>query len=130
MAGLILTYSHLTGIILILIGAFVGFSSTSAMVDYDKKRIRFSNNLFGIIRTGQWLFLEPAMKIGMRESNLAWRAYSSGNRAIDSVTKDYRIILLDSEDKEIMQIKKTRTRESAIGELETMGNKLGLKRIE
>lgn len=39
--GLILTFSHLTGLILILIGAFVGFSSTSALIDYEKNESNF-----------------------------------------------------------------------------------------
>lgn len=128
-AGLILTFSHLTGLILMLIGAFVGFSSTSALIDYEKKQIKFSNNLFGIIKIGQWLSIEPDMKIGIKESNLTWRAYSMGNRTLDINNKDYRIILFDSGNKEIMQIKKTKSKESAIIDLETMRNRLGLRSI-
>lgn len=128
-AGLILTFSHLTGLILMLIGAFVGFSSTSALIDYEKKQIKFSNNLFGIIKIGQWLSIEPDMKIGIKESNLTWRAYSMGNRTLDINNKDYRIILFDSGNKEIMQIKKTKSKESAIIDLETMKNRLGLRSI-
>lgn len=69
------------------------------------------------------------MKIGIKESNLTWRAYSMGNRSLDIVNKDHRIILFDSENKEIMPIKKTRSKESAIIELETMGTGLGVKFI-
>ncbi|HPS74568.1 MAG TPA: hypothetical protein PLD52_09780 [Bacteroidales bacterium] len=127
--GLILTFSHLTGLILMLIGAFVGFSSTSALIDYEKKQIKFSNNLFGIIKIGQWLSIEPDMKIGIKESNLTWRTYSMGNRTLDINNKDYRIILFDSGNKEIMQIKKTKLKESAIIDLETMRNRLGLRSI-
>jgi hypothetical protein len=125
--GLILLFTHLTGLILILIGAFVGFSSTSAMIDYEKKRVKISNNLFGIIKTGKWLCIEPTMKIGIKESSLTWRSYSMGNRALDIVNKEYRIILFDSGNKEIIPIKRAKSKESAIIELETMGNRLGLR---
>jgi hypothetical protein len=125
-AGVILTFFHLTGLILILIGAFVGFSSTSALIDYEKKRVKFSNNLFGIIRIGKWLGIEPAMKLGLKESNLTWRSYSRGNRSLDIVNTDYRIILIDPENKEIMEMKKRNSKESAMTELETMSKSLGL----
>ena len=125
-AGLILTYFHFSGLILILLGAFVGFSSTSTLIDYEKKRVKFSNNLFGIIRIGQWLKIEPSMKIGIKESNLTWRSYSQGNRPLDIESNDYRIILFDSVNKEIMPIKKFNSKDLAKIELETIGKKLNL----
>jgi hypothetical protein len=124
--GLILTYSHFTGLILVLIGAFVGFSSTSTFIDYDKKRVRFSNNLFGIIRTGKWINIDPSMKIGIKDSNITWRAYSMGNRALDITSKDFRIILLDAENKEIMPVNKAKTYDSAKIICETFRDQLGL----
>jgi hypothetical protein len=56
-AGLIISYFPFTGLFLVLIGAFVGFTSTSTMVDFDNKRLRFSNNIFGIFPIGQWIFV-------------------------------------------------------------------------
>ena len=105
-AGLILIFFHSSAFILILIGALVGFSSTRTMLDYDKKRIKFSNILFGIIKIGQWFNIEANMKIGIKKSNLRWRAYSMGNRSLDIDNKDYWIMLFDSKDREIMPIKK------------------------
>jgi len=124
--GLISTYFHLSGLILILIGAFVGFSSTSTLIDYERKRIKFSNNLFGFLRIGQWLKIEPSMKIGIKESNLTWRSYSQGNRPLDITNNDYRIILFDSMNKEIMPIKKFSSKDLATIGLLTIRNKLGL----
>jgi len=125
-AGLILTYFQVTGLILLFIGAFVGFSNTSTLIDYEKKRVKFSNNLFGIIRIGQWYKIEPTMKIGIKELNLTWRSYSQGNRPLDIESKDYRIILFDSVNKEIMPIKKFNSKDLAKLELVAMGSKLGL----
>ena len=51
--GIILTPFQASGLFLILIGSFVGLSSTSTIVDYEKKRIKFSNNLFGIFSVGK-----------------------------------------------------------------------------
>jgi len=129
LAGLVLTFFHLTAFILVLIGAFVGFSSTSTLIDYDRKRVRFSNNLFGIIKIGRWLNIEPSMKIGMKESDLTWRAFSQGNRALDIVNKDYKIILFDSANKEIMPVKKARSKDQAKIDLEGMGSRLGVRML-
>jgi len=125
-AGLALIYFSLFGLILILFGAFVGFTSSSTLIDYDKKRVKFSNNLFGIIETGKWINIEPNMKIGIKKSNRTWRTYSRSNRTLDIVSKDFRLILFDSNGKQIMPIKKMDSFDSAKLELETLANQLGL----
>lgn len=128
--GVITTYTSLLGMILVLLGAFIGFSSTSTIIDFDKRRLKFSNNLFGILQTGEWLQLHQGMKLGIRESSVTWRTYSRGNRSLDIENKDVRIILLDTDNQEIMQIKKTDSPESAMAELEILCNKLELSPIE
>lgn len=125
-AGLILSFSHLSGLILLLIGAFVGFSNTSVQIDVEKKCVRYSNNLFGFIRTGKWLRINPTMKLGMKESNVVWRSYSSGNRALDVSKTEYLIILYSSENNEIIPVKKSKSREEAVVELARLKNNLGL----
>ena len=125
-AGLILSFTLLSGIIIILIGAFVGFSNTSVQIDDEKNRVRYSNNLFGFIRTGKWLLIQPAMMLGIKESNVVWRSYSSGSRALDISKTDHLIVLFIADNKEIMPIKKIKSREDAVAELESLKNKLGL----
>jgi hypothetical protein len=128
-AGLVLSCFYFSGLILVLIGGFVGFTSTSALIDDNGKRVKFCNNLFGIVRTGKWIPIEPSMKIGIKESNQTYRAFSRGNRALDITKKDYRVILFDSGNREIMPLKRTDSLEAAKLELETMGNHLGLNRV-
>jgi hypothetical protein len=125
-AGAILTCLYFSALILVLIGAFVGFTTSSAMIDYGRKRVKFSNNLFGIIRIGKWMSLEPSMTIGIRESNQIYRAYSRGNRALEVTQNDFRLILYDSANKEIMPIKKTESLDAARIELEFESKRLGL----
>ena len=126
LAGLVLSWFYPSGIILVLIGGFVGFTSTSVLIDIDGKKVKFCNNFFGIIRTGKWISIEPTMKIGIRESNQTYRAFSRGNRMLDVNKKDYRLILFDSQNREILPMKKLDTLEAAKAELQTMGNRLGL----
>lgn len=128
--GIILVFFSLSGLFLIFFGAFVGFSSTSTLIDFDKKRIKFSNNLFGIFRTGKWLDISTDMKIGIKKSNKTWRTYSQGSRTLDISNQDFRIILYDSANKEIMPVMKTNTFDSAKIEIEKLSKQLGLGLID
>jgi hypothetical protein len=128
-AGLVATYSNWAGLILVVIGAFVGFSSTGTVIDVYKKRIKFSNNLFGFIPAGKWIDIEPTMKVGIKESNITWTTFSRSNRSIDNVKQDFRIVLCDTEENEIMEISKNDSLDSAKSQLETISQQLGLLSI-
>ncbi len=128
-AGIVVTFYAFSGLILVFIGAFVGFTSTSTMIDYDKKRIKFSNNLFGLIKTGQWIDIKPEMKLGLKKSNRVYRAYSRSNRTLDIDSKDIRLILYGADNKQIMPIKKFDSLDIAKAELKKSGNQLGLSLI-
>jgi hypothetical protein len=128
-AGLALAYFHLTGLILAVIGAFAGFTNTSVLIDTDKKSVKFSNNLFGFIRTGKWVSLEPSMKVGIKKLNQTYSAYSQGNREHDITGTDFRICLFDAAGREIMPLKKFTSPDAALVELDTFKKEFGLEGI-
>ena len=68
--GVALICFSISGLFLIIIGAFVGFSSTSTLIDSDSKKVRFCNNLFGIIKVGKWITIEPNMNIDIKKSRI------------------------------------------------------------
>lgn len=125
-AGLIITYFSWTGLFLVLIGAFVGFTSTSALVDYEKRRLKFTNRIFGIFPVGKWVVVDKSMKIGIKKSNKVWRAYSRSNRPLDIADSDYRMILYDANGREIMPIQKFDSIDLAKSGLEKFCNQFGL----
>ncbi|NVN94036.1 MAG: hypothetical protein HXX18_02005 [Bacteroidetes bacterium] len=127
--GLVITYFSFTGFLLLLIGAFVGFTFTNTLIDFDKKRVKFSNNLFGIIPYGKWINIESSMKIGVIKSETNWRTYSKGNRTLDINDSDFRVILYTSNNKEIMPLMKISTLETAKMEAEMICNQLELNMI-
>lgn len=114
-AGIVLSilYFSFAGPILILAGAFIGFSYTRTVIDLLKNRILFSQQIFGIIPNGKWLTITPDMKIGIKKAQHSWRAYSRGNRTLDMTMKDFRVMLYDSTGNEILPIRKTKTLEEA-----------------
>ena len=125
-AGLVATYFALSGLILVIIGAFMGFTSTSTLLDTDKKRIKFSNNLFGILPFGKWINIKTGMKIGLINMHRGYRAYSRSNRMLDIRSKDIRIMLYGADNKQIMPVKKFDSLDLAKIELEKLSDLLGL----
>jgi len=125
--GVALISFSISGLVLIIIGAFVGFSSTSTLIDSNNKKVRFCNNLFGIIKVGKWITIETNMSVGIKQSNRTWRAYSRGSRSIDISDKDFRIILFDSKGKQILPLMKVLTLESAKEEARLISEQLNLK---
>ena len=100
------------------------------LIDFDKRRIKFPNNLFGIIRIGKWIEVKPEMKLGIRESNVTWRAFSRSNRSLEVENNDFRLILMNNNEQEIMELKKVDSLEKAKTELAILYSKLELKAIE
>ena len=129
-AGLATVYFSLFSLILVLIGAFVGFTYSSTEIDFAGKRVRFLNNLFGIIKTGDWINVKPNMKIGITKSRKTWKTYSGGNRELDITNEDYMLILYDFSGRKLMPIKKTKNMISAKTELEAICSQLEIKSVK
>jgi len=127
-AGLVLVFSSLSGIILILIGGFVGISYSSTTIDFDQKRIRFSNNIFGLLKTGRWIKVIDTMKVGIIKTNTTWRAYSQSNRSMDITQGAVLIVLFSSDGEQLIPMKKFKSIEAAETEIENICGNLGLQR--
>lgn len=116
-------------LILILVGAFVGFSYSSVEIDFARKRVRFLNIFFGIIKSGQWVNVKPDMKIGIRKSNKAWRSYSGGNRILDVPSEDFRLLLFNAVGKMMMPLKKVGDLNTARKELDKTCERLEISKM-
>jgi hypothetical protein len=126
-AGVLTVSRSLFSLILIFIGAFMGFTSTSSIIDTKSKKVKFSNNLFGIFRIGKWVPIESGMKIGIRKSDQIWRTSSWSNRVLDIRQQDYRIVLFDFDEKEVITLKKEISQKAARTQLSKLSQQLGLK---
>jgi len=127
LAGLGSLYFSWFSLIIVLIGTFMGFTYSSTEIDFERKRIRFLNNLFGVIKLGQWMNVKPDMKLGITRSKKIWKTYSGGNRELDITNEDYHLVLYNPSGKKIMPVKKADTMNSAKMELETICRQLGIK---
>jgi hypothetical protein len=126
--GMVMIYYSLYGIFVVIIGLFVGLTSTSTIIDWDKKQLKHSTNFFGIFKTGPWISIEPGMRLGIKRSRKAWQAYSRSNMPLSLSFSDYRIVLYGANNKQIMPIMKTSSLEMARQQLEELSGKLGLNK--
>ncbi|MFA8433311.1 MAG: hypothetical protein ACEPOZ_02240 [Marinifilaceae bacterium] len=125
-AGIVVVFNSLTGLFFLLVGSFVGFTSTCTMIDIEGKRLKFCNKLFGVINMGKWISIQSDMKLGLIHSNRVDRAYSQSNRSFDVSKKDIRLCLFGADSKRIMPIKRFETLDAAKLELEELRKQLGL----
>lgn len=126
LGGIISTFYSPVGLIIAVIGSFVSFTSTSTFVDSENKRIKYSNNLFGILPVGKWVDIKPEMKLGLKKSHQGYQAYTRANQPAGIHINDIRIFLYGSDNKQIMPIKKFNSYESSKKELNELSIILGL----
>lgn len=129
LVGLAMIWFYASAVVLVLLGTFVGFSFTGTWIDTDKKRVKYITNLFGIFPLGQWVFVEPGMKMGVKKSNEVWRTYSRSNQSIDIADKDYRVVLYTSQGEVIMPVGKAKELKEAKKIQEMYAHQLGISAV-
>jgi S-ribosylhomocysteine lyase LuxS involved in autoinducer biosynthesis len=129
LGGIIATYYSLIGLLIAFVGAFVAFTSTSTIIDTENKKVKYTDNLFGIFPVGKWMDIKPDMKLGLKKSHRGYVGYVRGTQPVEIHNKDIRIFLYDSNNKQIMPIKKFNSYESSKKEIDNLSSVLGLEII-
>ena len=129
LGGVAATYFSPLGLILLLFGAFIWLTTTSTFIDIENKRVKFSNDLFGIIPVGKWVEIKPGMKLGLKKIHRGYRAYTRGTQPADIHLSDIRIFLFSPDKIEIGPVKKFDSSENAKMELSDLSRILGLETI-
>jgi predicted membrane protein len=117
LGGLIIAYFSLTGIIIAIIGAFVAFTSTCTIIDTENRRIKHADYIFGLLPFGKWVNIQDSMKLGIKKVKRGYTGYIRGTQPTSIQYEDFRIFLYDSNNKQIMPVKKFQTYASAENEL-------------
>ncbi|MBN2613480.1 MAG: hypothetical protein JXB00_18135 [Bacteroidales bacterium] len=129
LTGIPVTYFDPAGLILVVLGSFVGFTRSGSIINFEQKKIKPATYLFGIFPVGKWMALHEGMKLGIKKSAKSWTAYSRSNRQLNVADIGYRVILCDSKNKEIMPVLKVKNSEQAKKELEKINVRLKLQLI-
>lgn len=103
-AGILLTYNSIYCLLLIIPGAFIAFTDSSVIIDFDSKKIFYSNNIFGILKFGKWFSVGTDSTLKVVRNKSGTRMHSLGNRTIDLRGKSYKLILSNRK-KDIIPLK-------------------------
>jgi hypothetical protein len=125
-AGIITAFYSLTSLALVIIGAFIGFTNTSTTIDSQNKRVRFTNNIFGIIRIGKWIPLHKNMKIEPKQEKNLYRTYSRSNQTLDIKTLHKKLYLLDKNSKPLFPVRELKDNENTRVVIDELYKELGI----
>ncbi|TSA25666.1 MAG: hypothetical protein D4R67_09565 [Bacteroidetes bacterium] len=114
--GLILLPFYWTGIILFVIGAFIGFTVSGCEIHPGKRLIRQYHLLFGLLKTGSWQSLDRFTCIRVVKTTRFYRTLSLSNRKSETSREDYRVVLEGGTPQSRVEVLKRKTHEEAIEE--------------
>jgi hypothetical protein len=117
---------HGFGLILIVLGAFWGFTTVCTRIDFEKHHVKFCNNIFGILEIGKGIQLDAGLKLGIKKNDEVWSAFSRSNRPLDVAVTDYRIVLYDTNHQVIMSLIRLKTLAEAKESLTGLSSKFKL----
>jgi hypothetical protein len=124
--GAIAAWFSLSGIILVVIGAFAAFTTTTCRIDPVNKKIKYSDDLFGFIQTGKWIEIVPGMSLGVRKFHRGFVTYINANQPMAIHERDLRIVLFVPGVKKPVQLKKIENTESINSEIKELSNLLAI----
>ena len=123
-AGLLAIFYSSLGLALLILGALLGFTFSQSKIDTNQKKVKFSENLFGILPFGKWIEIQPNMMLGISKHSRGFQVLSQSNKSADLKIKNVRIALYNPAEEKIMDLKKFTTREEAEKELEQFSRDL------
>lgn len=112
-AGIIMLYYSFMAVVLIVLGAFVGFSTEGIKIDFDNKKVKTLIILFGFLPFGKWIQIKGDERIVVKASGRTYRTYSMANIPLDIRASDYRVILKNPSEKFKIHLQKFKTKKDA-----------------
>ncbi len=107
-------------VVLIILGAFISFTHSGTQIDTNKKKIRLYQNICGVIKTGKWYKIESFKGVTVTPFNRITQMRSFSNQQTTLEEHDFRIFILNKKVKPVYPIKKCKTKEEALHELDEL----------
>ena len=128
--GFILVPFYWTASILILLGAFTGFSGSGCEVDTDRRRVRPCYLIFGLFKSGTWIETDRFHGIRVVLTKSSYRTFSLSNRAMYTTHEDYSVVLEAGTPQSRVEVMKSSTREEALSKAEELAKQLGMNVLD
>ncbi len=126
LVGAFTIHLSISGLVLILLGSFMAFSGSGCAIDTEHFRIKFYNNLWGILKIGKWAYVHPKMQLRLSHARMAYRVYSMSNQSMDVSEPDWRVYIHDGNNRKGQAICRFKTRQEAEEELAKLSDVLNL----
>ncbi len=130
LVGVILVPFYWTGAILILIGAFVGFTANGCEINTDTRQFRQYHLWLGLIKTGSWHSLDRFSGIRVVNTRTSYRSYSLSNRSNVVTKADFRVVLESGTPQSRVEVLASKTKEEADEEALKLSEILGLEILD
>jgi len=111
--GLTCSIYSFTILLLVIPGAFLAFTYTGTIIDFENKKVRPYTNLFGILRTGKWIEAAQFSGFKIMKSNRTYTSYSRGNVQLDMNISDISLLLINRNSTRKVLLKRYKSFEEA-----------------
>lgn len=115
-----------TALILAFLGAFMAFTHSSATINTETRRIKFANNIFGILSFGKWIDVRNDMLLKLKKYSGSYTSYSRSNRKLEVYKLEYRLYLCDKRGHEIIPVLRSKSSGLLKSEAQLLANKLDI----
>jgi hypothetical protein len=114
------------GVLVILIGAFLGFSTETTLIDSVKKKIVHATMWVGLINLDGWIDIKTGMSLRIQKPEYSYLLSGKKRRRIEKGDDFYYMLLFDEKDEFILPIKKYKLKQDAENDLQRMKDLMGL----
>jgi hypothetical protein len=118
--GLTCSIYSLTILLLVIPGAFLAFTFTGTIIDFENKKVRPYTNLFGIFRTGKWIAVSRFSGFKIIKSNRRYTSYSRGNVQLDMNFSDISLLLINRNGREKVILKRYKSFQESRADMEEL----------
>jgi hypothetical protein len=115
------------GVMVILIGAFLGFSTETTLIDPLKKKVVHATMWVGFINLDLWIDIEAGMSLRIQKPEYSYLLSGKKRRRIEKGDDFYYMLLFDEKDEFILPVKKFKLKRDAENDLQRMKDMMGLR---
>lgn len=124
--GILILFSYpLGGLVLLMAGIFISFSTSGVQIDPRERQIKDYTKCFGIA-FGKWENIEIYKDISVLSTRQTYTAYSRANVSMTDAEKFYDVYLLDTTHRKKMKVKRCKGQEEALKEAQLLAEMLEL----
>ena len=125
----IMIESPILGLIILIVGSFLGLSSYGSEIDITNQKFREYGSMFGI-KSGKWEDLNTMPFIGVFKSKSGYLIYSRSTNSTTDIDDFYDVCLMNTTHRRRLVLQKFKTKNEALNFVHSLENKIDSKLTE